>query len=64
MRRVIVSTYVSLDGVMEDPSWSLFFNEEAAKYAHDQLFASDALLLGWASASVPSAILRAALWRR
>ena len=36
MRRVIVSTYVLLDGVIEDPSWTfLFFNEEAAKYAHD-----------------------------
>lgn len=48
MRRVIVSTYVTLDGVMESPEkWSLqFFNEEAAKYAYDQLFASDALLLG------------------
>lgn len=48
MRRVIVSTYVTLDGVMEAPEkWSLrFFNEEAAEYAHDQLFASGALLLG------------------
>ena len=48
MRRVIVSTYVTLDGIMEAPEkWSLqFFNEEAAEYARDQLFASDALLLG------------------
>lgn len=48
MRRAIVSTYVTLDGVMEAPEkWSLqFFNEEAAKYAYDQLFASDTLLLG------------------
>ena len=48
MRRVIVSTYVTLDGIMEAPEkWSLrFFNEEAAEYAHEQLFASDALLLG------------------
>lgn len=56
MRKVIASEYVSLDGVMEDPGgseefehggWSLqFFDEEAAKYAYDQLFASDALLLG------------------
>lgn len=42
-----MSTYVTLDGVMEAPSWSApFWNEEAAKYAYDQLFASDALLLG------------------
>ena len=48
MRRVIVSTYVTLDGVIESPEkWSLkFWNDEHAKYAHDQLFASDALLLG------------------
>lgn len=48
MGRVVVSTYVTLDGVMEAPEkWSLqYFDEEAAKYAHDQLFASDALLLG------------------
>ncbi len=51
MRRVVVSTYVTLDGVMEAPEkWFLrFWNEEAAKYAHDQLFASDALLLGRAT---------------
>ncbi len=48
MRRVIVSTYVTLESVMEAPEkWSLqCFREEAAKYAYDQLFASDALLLG------------------
>ena len=48
MRRVIVSTYVTLDGVMEAPEkWSLkFWNDEHAKYAHDQLFASDTLLMG------------------
>ena len=47
MRKVVLSMYVTLDGVMEAPSWSApFWNEEAAKYAHDQLFASDALLLG------------------
>ena len=56
MRKVIVSEYVTLDGVMEDPGggekskhggWSFkFWNEEAAKYKYDELFASDALLLG------------------
>ena len=48
MRRVIVSTYVTLDGIIESPEkWSLkFWNDEHAKYAHDQLFASDALLMG------------------
>ncbi|MDQ3791652.1 MAG: dihydrofolate reductase family protein [Actinomycetota bacterium] len=48
MRKIILSTYVSLDGVIEAPEkWSLkFWNDEHAKYAHDQLFASDALLMG------------------
>ena len=48
MGRVVVSTYVTLDGVMEAPEeWSLqFFDEEAMGYAQSQLFASDALLLG------------------
>jgi dihydrofolate reductase len=56
VRKVIVSAYVTLDGVMEDPGatgefehrgWTMpFFNEEAANYAHDELFASGALLLG------------------
>ena len=48
MRRIIVSTYVTLDGVIEAPQkWSLnYFDEEAAKFATDQLFAADALLAG------------------
>ena len=56
MRKVIVSEYVTLDGVMEDPGggegtehggWSFqFWSEEAAKFKCDELFASDALLLG------------------
>ncbi len=56
MRKVIVTEYVTLDGVMEDPGgsekteyggWSFkFWNEEAAKFKFDELFASGALLLG------------------
>jgi dihydrofolate reductase len=48
MGKVIVSEFVSLDGVMEAPDqWHFpFFNEEAEKYKLDELFASDALLLG------------------
>ncbi|MGE5223849.1 MAG: dihydrofolate reductase family protein [Omnitrophica WOR_2 bacterium] len=56
MRRVVVSEYVSLDGVFDDPGgsektkyggWSFqFWNEEAAKFKFEELFASDALLLG------------------
>ncbi len=50
MRKIVVSEYVTLDGVMEDPGgggWSFpFWNEEAAKFKFDELFVSDALLLG------------------
>jgi len=56
VRKVIVTEYVTLDGIMEDPGggekskyggWSFqFWNEEARKYKNDELFASGALLLG------------------
>lgn len=48
MRRVVVAEFVSLDGVMEAPDeWQgPFWSEEAGKFKHDELFASDALLLG------------------
>ncbi len=56
MRKVVVSEFVTLDGVMEDPGggekfehggWSFkFWSDEAAKFKFDELFASDALLLG------------------
>jgi dihydrofolate reductase len=56
MRRVVAAEYVTVDGVMQDPGgvgeieeggWSnAFFNDELAKHQSDQLFASDALLLG------------------
>ncbi len=48
MRRVIASMYLTLDGVMESPDkWSFqFWSEESAKFKLDELFSSDALLLG------------------
>ncbi len=47
MRKVIVSEFVSLDGVMEDPSWTFQFgSEEQEKFKFDELAASDSLLLG------------------
>ncbi len=52
MRKLVVSTYVTLDGVMEGPDkWMggihfQLWNDEMTKYAGDLLFASDALLLG------------------
>jgi dihydrofolate reductase len=47
MRKLIVSTYMSLDGVIYDPMWTgPYWNDELAAYQNADLFASDALLLG------------------
>ncbi|MFD9687805.1 dihydrofolate reductase family protein [Kitasatospora sp. NPDC059088] len=47
MGKIVALTFLSLDGVMEHPVWTgPYFNADHAKYAHGQLFASDALLLG------------------
>lgn len=56
MRTIVVSEFVSLDGVVEDPGgaekfkhggWSFKFrDDEVPKYKLDELLASDALLLG------------------
>ena len=56
MRRIVVSEFVSLDGVVEDPGgaekfkhggWSFKFrDDQVPKYKLDELFTSDALLLG------------------
>ena len=56
MRKIVVSEFVSLDGVMEDPGgaekfehggWTRsYFGDDSGKVKLDELFASDALLLG------------------
>ena len=47
MRRIVVSEFVSLDGVVEDPRWTFrFMSEEQERFKLDELAASDALLLG------------------
>src|SRR5215204_4907067 len=47
MRKVIASEFVTLDGVMEDPTWTFqFSSEEQERFKFDELAASDALLLG------------------
>jgi dihydrofolate reductase len=56
MRKVVAAEYLTVDGVMTDPGgvgeierggWSTaYFNDELAEYQSEQLFASDALLLG------------------
>jgi dihydrofolate reductase len=46
--KLVESTFISLDGVMSEPQrWGPpYWDDEHAGYAHDLLFASDALLLG------------------
>jgi dihydrofolate reductase len=48
MRKVIVTEFMSLDGVMESPEkWSLsYWDDEIGKLKFDELSAADALLLG------------------
>ena len=46
MRRIVVSEFVSLDGVVEDPGWTFRFgSEEQERFKLDELAESDALLL-------------------
>ena len=51
MRKLVESTFVSLDGVISAPQeWSPpYWDEEHANYAQKLLFAADALLLGRAT---------------
>jgi dihydrofolate reductase len=47
MRKVIVTEFVSLDGVMEDPAWTMpYFSEEYMQFKLAELQAVDAHLLG------------------
>jgi dihydrofolate reductase len=47
MRKVVVSEFVTLDGVIEDPSWTFQFSSaEQERFKFDELAAGDALLLG------------------
>jgi dihydrofolate reductase len=56
VRKLIVSEFISLDGVVEDPGgaegferggWTApYWNDELAAYKRDELFAADGLLLG------------------
>ncbi|HEX8507087.1 MAG TPA: dihydrofolate reductase family protein [Hymenobacter sp.] len=44
---MVAAEYLTLDGVMENPTWTgPYFNEEVGDFQHELLFASDALLLG------------------
>ncbi|GCE20588.1 dihydrofolate reductase family protein [Dictyobacter kobayashii] len=47
MRKLVASMLMAMDGVVENPQWTFQFrSEESQQYKFDELFASDALLLG------------------
>jgi len=47
MRKVVVTEFMALDGVVEEPAWTFpYWNDEIAKFKGEESSASDALLLG------------------
>jgi dihydrofolate reductase len=47
MRNIVVTEFVSLDGIMEEPGWTFpYWNDEIAKFKGDEQSTTDALLLG------------------
>lgn len=47
MRKLVVTAFLSLDGVVENPAWTFkYWNDEIAKFKGEETSASDALLLG------------------
>lgn len=47
MRKIVVTEFMSLDGVVEEPAWTFpYWNDEIAEFKGEESSASDALLLG------------------
>jgi dihydrofolate reductase len=48
MRKIVVTEFMTLDGVIQDPHlWSFpYWSDETGQFKNDELLASDALLLG------------------
>jgi len=47
VRRLVVTEFMSLDGVVEEPAWTFpYWNDEIARFKGEESAASDALLLG------------------
>ncbi len=47
MRKIVVTMFLSLDGVMENPGWTFkYWNDEIANFKGEEQLTSDALLLG------------------
>ena len=47
MRELVVTEFLSLDGIMGDPQWTFpYWNDEIAQFKTEEATTSDALLLG------------------
>ncbi len=48
MTRIVLTEFISLDGVIEEPRWTFQFERgpEGGQFKWDELFVSEALLLG------------------
>ncbi len=47
MRKIVVTEFISLDGVIEEPGWSMpYWNDTIAQFKDEEMTAADALLLG------------------
>lgn len=47
MRKLIVTEFVSLDGVVENPAWTMpYWNDEISRFKEEEDAVTDALLLG------------------
>ena len=47
MRKLVVTEFVSLDGIMENPAWTApYWNDEISVFKGEETAASEALLLG------------------
>jgi dihydrofolate reductase len=47
MRNIVVTEFLSLDGIMENPAWTFpYWNDEIASFKGEESTATDALLLG------------------
>jgi dihydrofolate reductase len=47
MRQIIVTEFLSLDGVMENPAWTFpYWNDEIARFKAEETTANDVLLIG------------------
>jgi dihydrofolate reductase len=47
MGKIVVTEYVTLDGVVESPEWiGPYWDEDTAKFKYEELFGGDVLLMG------------------